>query len=124
MEKNIFDAGENEKRAEDIKHPVKLADERHAGGDHRAAHHQRAENAPEQEPVLEFRRHAEPGEDERDDQDVVERERKLDDVAGGECLGLLAPAPENHRAGKRMASATHSALHAAASRNLTARARR
>ena len=99
--KKHFRAGKNEERAEDVKHPVELVDERRADGNHRAAHHQRAENAPEQQPVLEFQRHAEPGEDERDDEDVVERKRKLDDIAGGEGLGVRASAPENHREGKR-----------------------
>jgi len=56
-----FRSGKNEERAEDVKHPVKLVDERRAGGDHRAAHHERAKNAPEEQPVLIFRRHAEPG---------------------------------------------------------------
>ena len=53
-----------------------------ADADHRAAHHQRAEDAPEQHAVLVDRRHREVTEDHRDDEDVVDAERLLDDVAG------------------------------------------
>ena len=52
--KKHLDPGKNEKRAEDIKHPVELVDQFHAGGNHRAAHDERAENAPKQQPMLKF----------------------------------------------------------------------
>ena len=72
--KKHFDAGENQKRAENVKHPIELVNERRAEGNHRAAHQQRAENAPKQQPMLKFRRHAKPREDERDDENVVQRQ--------------------------------------------------
>ena len=48
----------------------------------KGAQHDDAENAPEQHAVLILRRHGEEGKDQRDDEDVVERQRLLDDEAG------------------------------------------
>ena len=48
----------------------------------RAAHHDRAEDAPEEHAVLERERHAEVREDQRDHHDVVEREAVLDQIRG------------------------------------------
>jgi len=56
-------------------------------GDHGAAHHQRPQNAPEQQPVLVGRRHPEPGQDQGNDEDVVQAEGLLDDIAGEELQG-------------------------------------
>ena len=53
------------------------------------------------QPVPEFLRHAETGEDQRDDEDVVQRQRKFDDVAGDEFNGFLASAPVDQRHGKQ-----------------------
>ena len=89
------------KRAENIEDPVENVDERDADGDHRAAHDERAEDAPKQQAMLKFRRHAEIGKDDRHDQDVVERERKFDDIAGGELDRFLAAAPDENGRGKQ-----------------------
>ena len=53
-----------------------------AGADHRPAQHQRAEDAPEENAVLIALRHREVGEDQDEDEDVVDRQRLLDEVAG------------------------------------------
>ncbi len=72
--KKHFDAGKNEKRAEDIKHPVELVDQFHAGGNHHATHDEGAENAQKQQPMLELNRDAKPRKNERDNENVVERQ--------------------------------------------------
>jgi hypothetical protein len=61
-----------------------------AGGDEGAAHHQRAQDAPEQHAVLVRGRHGEVGEEEGDDEDVVDRQRLLHQVAGQELQRRLA----------------------------------
>jgi hypothetical protein len=53
----------------------------------------------EEQAMLKRRRHVKPGKDERDDQDVVERERQFDDVAGGKLDRLFLTAPIRHDAG-------------------------
>ena len=53
-----FDAGENEKRAQQIQDPIEMINERDTAGNHRAAHHEHAQNAPKQDAMLVFRRHA------------------------------------------------------------------
>lgn len=85
-----LEAGEDEETAEDVEHPVEAMDEHYAGADHRPAHHHRAENAPEEHAVLVFVRDAEIGEDQRDDEHVVHRERHLDEIAGDKLEGVLA----------------------------------
>ena len=54
-----------------------------------------------QHAMLERRRHPERRENERDDEHVVERERNFDEIAGGECLGVLAAAPVRQAGGKQ-----------------------
>ena len=46
------DAGEHQKGAEHVDDPVEVLNQVGAGGDHRAAHEQRAEDAPEEHAVL------------------------------------------------------------------------
>ena len=70
---------------------MEARDQRRADADHHAAHHQRAEDAPEQHAVLVDRRHREEAEDHRDDEDVVDAERFLDDVAGEVLDGGARP---------------------------------
>jgi len=75
-------AGEDQEGAKDVDDPVEAGDQRRPGGDHGAAHHQRREDAPEEHPVLVDGRDAQRAEDDDEDEDVVHRERLLDDVAG------------------------------------------
>ena len=56
------------------------------------AHDERAEDAPDQNPVLVLRRHPEVGEDEHENEDVIDAERVLDQVAGKE-IDPPGPAP-------------------------------
>ena len=57
-----------------------------------AAEDQRAEDAVEQHPVLVLAGYGEVAEDDREDEDVVDGQRLLDDVAG-EVLARRARAP-------------------------------
>jgi len=70
-----------------VRNPRELGDELRADGDHHAAHHERAEDAPEEDAMLVLRRDGEVAEDHGDDEDVVHREGLLDEVAGEEELG-------------------------------------
>ena len=86
-------AGQQQNAAEDVDHPVPLVQHVRAGGDKSAAHHQRAQDAPEQHAVLIRRGNGEVREDEGDDEDVVHRQRLLHQVAGQEFQRRL-PARE------------------------------
>src|SRR6266542_1311116 len=59
-------------------------------------HHERTEDAPEEDAVLVPRRDGEPGEDQHEDEDVVDRERLLDEVAGEELEPGLRPLHPPH----------------------------
>ena len=74
--------GEHQERAEHVQDPVEPVDEGHAGEDEHQPQHQRAEDAPEQHPVLVLARHDEVAEDQRPHEDVVDAEALLDQVAG------------------------------------------
>ena len=75
------DPREDEEGPEEVDDPVELVDEIGAGRDHRAAHDERAEDPPEQDAVLVAGRDAEVAEDEDEDEDVVDAQRLLDQVA-------------------------------------------
>ena len=63
---------------------MELGEQRRAGQDEDRAQHERADDAPEQHPVLELAGDREVGEDDQEDEQVVDRERVLDQVAGDE----------------------------------------
>ena len=74
-----------------------MLDDGRASSNQRPAHDERAEDAPEQHTMLKLQGHAKISEDERDDEDVVHRERQLDDVAGDELDGVLPPPAADKR---------------------------
>lgn len=76
-----LDAGQDQKRAEEIQHPRKLGDQCRADRDHDRAQHDDAENAPEQHAVLILPRHSEEAEDQRYDEHIVDGEAFLDHEA-------------------------------------------
>ena len=78
------DPGDDQERPEQVDQPVEAPEQRGAGEDERRAQHEGAEDAPEQHPVLQLLRHLEVGEDDQEDEQVVDRERVLDQVAGDE----------------------------------------
>ena len=69
------------KAAEDVDDPGEALDELRAHRDHRAPHHQGAQDAPEEHAVLVDLRDGEEAEEHRDDEDVVDGQRLLDQVA-------------------------------------------
>ena len=64
-----------------------------AGENERAARNQRSDNSPEQHPVLQFARHLEISEDHQEHKEIVDAERKLNEVAGRELQAGRAPVP-------------------------------
>lgn len=97
------DAGDDEQRTEEVDDPVEAREQRGAEGDEDRAHDDRAEDAPEENAMLVDLRNGEGGEEHDEDEDVVDGERLLDDVAGEELHGLVAaeaeidPAVEDER---------------------------
>ena len=75
---------------------MELVDEPRPTENHRGAHHQRAEDAVEEHPVLVSRRHREGGKDQHEDEHVVGRERELDEVAGEELEARFRSPHEPH----------------------------
>ena len=78
----MLDAGEHEERAEDVDRSSGSARAAPRRGDEDRAEHERAEDAPEQHAVLVLAGHGEVREDQGEDEDVVDREALLDQVAG------------------------------------------
>ena len=76
-----------------------------ADEDENRAHHDRADDAPEQHAVLVARRDLEVGEDEDEDEDVVHAQAELDEVAGEKLL-RRAPARATARAAPSKPSAS------------------
>ena len=89
-------AGENEEGAEHEQQPFEAVEEGHAGEDEDEPHEQRPEDAPEQHAVLELPGHGEIAEDQRPDEDVVDRQALLDEVAGVVLARRLAPVEAEH----------------------------
>ena len=83
-----LDAGEDQERAEHVQDPVELRDQPGADQDHDGAQHERAEDAEHQHALLVLRRHREVREHQQEHEDVVDRQRLLDQVAGDELERL------------------------------------
>ena len=88
-----LDGGVEQERTEDVEDPFEVLDERHAGEDEDGAHHEGAEDAPEQHAELVLARHGEEREDHRPDEDVVDRQALLDQEAGVVLAAGLAALP-------------------------------
>ena len=119
------DAREQEQQAEAVDQEVERVEQRRAGGDEDRAEHDGAHDAPEQDAVLVLLGHGEVPEQHREQEDVVHRERLLDEVAG-EVLaaGLGASRVANTTAPKARPSVIQTTLQAAASRSDTSCASR
>jgi hypothetical protein len=81
------DAADDQEAAEDVDDPVELLEQIGSGADHDAAHDERADDPPEQYAVLVLRRHAEIREHHHEHEDVVDRQRLLDQPACQELQG-------------------------------------
>ena len=93
-----LDAGDDQEGAEDVEQPVELADQPAAREDHDRAQHDRADDAVQQYAALQFQRHREEAEDHHPHEDVVDRQRLLDQVAGDEGGRLLVGQRTSERA--------------------------
>src|SRR5205085_2919610 len=89
-----LERGPDQDGAEDGDDPVEAVHQRHAREDQGAAQHDGAEHAPEEHPVLVLGRDREAPEEQHEDEEVVDRERLLQQVAGEELQPLLAPVLE------------------------------
>jgi hypothetical protein len=87
------DSGEDQEGAEDVDRPLEGMEERRSGDDEDRPEDQRPEHAPDEDAVLVGRRHLEGTEDEGENEEVVDRERLLDQIAGQE-LDRRLRAPE------------------------------
>lgn len=89
---------EDEERAEDVDYPVEAVDERRAHQDHHRAHHQRAQHAPKEDAVLVFAGDAKIREDQKEDEEIVDREREFDKITGQKLYAFdVAELMENAR---------------------------
>lgn len=76
------DRRHQQRRAEHVEHPVERVEQRSPRADHETAQHDGPDDAPEEHPVLKPRRHAQEIEDDGHHEDVVDRQRPLEQVAG------------------------------------------
>ena len=80
------DPGVNQNRAEDIEHPVELADNDSAGEDETSAENYSAEDPPKQHPVMVFFFDIEKTKDQQDHKQIIYRQHLFRDI-GAEKLG-------------------------------------
>src|SRR5690606_35075593 len=85
-----LDAGEDKEGAEEVDDEVELVDEHARRGDEDGTHDERADDAPEEDAVLVGGGHGEGGEDQEENEDVIDAERLLDQVAGGPFEAFFA----------------------------------
>jgi hypothetical protein len=93
--------GEQENKAEDIEDPGERADERRAEEDEAGPGEQREDDAEQQHLLLVGTRHLEAGHDDEEDEEVVDRQRLLGDVAGEILAAHLATAEDPHSDAER-----------------------
>ncbi len=89
--------GDDKERPKNKKNKMKARDERNAQPDHGGPHHKRAQDSPDQDPVLVARRDPEVGENQTEDKNVINAERVFDQVTGKEIdrlVGALQPPDE------------------------------
>jgi hypothetical protein len=87
--------GDDEKRAKNKKNKMEARDERHAQPDHGGPHHKRAQDSPDQDPMLVARRDPEVGENQTEDKNVIYTERVFDQVTGKKSTAWSGPS--NHQ---------------------------
>ena len=115
--------GEHEQQdAEYVEHGVDLLDERRAAEDRQAAQDERGHDAPEQQPRAVLVGHAEVREQQDEDEEVVERQRALDEVDGDVVDAVLAAVERDDDAGDGEAEhePAERPAHALGERRLTA----
>ena len=96
------DRGDDEEPAEHVEDPVEGLQQRDTGEDEHGAEHERTEDPIEQHLELVAGRDREVAEDHRPDEDVVNRQALLDEVAGQvlACGGAALPAEHDEGEGE------------------------
>ena len=74
----------NQERPKDVCNPVEATDQAHARNNKDGSHHQRTDDAPEQNPMLLVGRNLKVPEDEEEDEEIIYTKRFFDQVAGEE----------------------------------------
>src|SRR6266542_3278977 len=88
--KEQLEAGIKNHRAENIGDPVEAVEQGHTRRNEDATHDDRAEDAPQQRLALELLRNLEDAEDQQEEEKIVDAERLLDEIGGGELQGETA----------------------------------
>src|SRR5437588_8027154 len=83
---------DQQKRTENVENEIETIDQLDAEPNHHPAHHQRANDSPDQSAMLCQRWDAEVGEDQNENENVIDAERVLDHVAGKEFERLVRAA--------------------------------
>ena len=98
-----LDGRDEQDRAEEQERPRERGDQLGAEGDEHPAQHERAGDADEQHPLLQLARHREGGQQQEEDEQVVDRQRLLDEVAGvvlqAAVTAVLLPDPDPEASG-------------------------
>jgi len=87
-------------RTEEVHHPLEPFEDAHPREDEDAAHDDGSEDAPEQHLALVLQGDAQGAEHEQEDEEIVDAERFLDEVAGKVLLCGLAAPPALHDQGE------------------------
>ena len=87
------DRGPDQETAENVEHPREAGDEHRAGGDEQPPQDERQHDAHQQDRLLVGRRHLEPGHDDHEDEQVVERQAVLGQPARIELAAEAAAPP-------------------------------
>src|SRR5690606_27349247 len=85
-----FYSREDEEPAEEVNHPVETFDQRDSAENKNGAHDESAEDSPEKDLMLVLRRDVKRGEDQDEDENIIDRKAFLDQVAGKKLQPLLA----------------------------------
>src|SRR5262249_48891156 len=89
-------ASEDQKAAKNIQHPMKCLDQDHPHGKRHAAHNECPENAPKQHLILIDWRYAEIRQDNKKDEEIVDTQGFLNEIAGKKCQGGLSATQAIH----------------------------
>src|SRR5262245_65995984 len=95
-----LEAGVDEKCTKDVSDSMEAVNQSHATGYENAARDQRTDDPPEQNLVLIGGINPKVAKQHKEDEKVIDAERFLNQVAGGELQGLLLALPKQKKDGK------------------------
>ena len=102
LRQNEADAGGEQDEREDVTDPCEALEQAEAGGDEGSAEDDGAENSPEEDAGLKGFGNLEDAEEQQEDEEIVDRERFLNGIAGEELGGggVAERAKEEEREGE------------------------